>query len=367
VGVINFDGSDRRVLINGTGPTQDLGKLSYDGSRLLVGSGHGWLVNTRTGDKLELTALGGWDSDDRALVGDGMYLPSMDGSATRFLYLQKDDKDIWQLAVAEMDPYSLKQAPIITNPKIEPPLVLTREKSVANVSASVTASNTLVAVGTEFLLSGLRDESGCGKVSLKSASGGIFAGAIDGNRDIPIGPRIVRLKAEVRGSDGRRHATAVDLWPFAVAEGKDQATDMINTQAPTLNLLQPTVMPAASTSPPIQEGEQDGEHGDQEDGQEREIINLTGVWSCNDGGVYYIRQIGDHIWWFGEEPAANPRWANAACGTIRGKSLTIKYADVPAGTSIGYGTIEMGIVSNDELAAKDKPESCAGSRWIRER
>jgi hypothetical protein len=361
--MINFDGSDRRVLINGTGPTQDLGKLSYDGCHLLLGSGHGWLVDTRTGDKLELTALGGWDSEDRPLVGDGMYLPSMDGSATRFLYLQKDDRDIWQLAVAEMDPYSLKEAPIITNPKIEPPLILTREKSVANVSASVKANNTLVAVGTEFLLRGLRDESGCGKMSLNSAGDGIFAGAIDGNRDIPIGLRIVRLKAEVIGSDGKRHATAVDLWPFAVAEGKDQATDMINTPAPTLQLLQPTVIPAASTSPPIQEGEQ----GDQEDGQGREIINLTGVWSCNDGGVYYIRQIGDHIWWFGEEPAANPRWANAACGTIRGKSLTIKYADVPAGTSIGYGTIEMDIVSNDELAAKDKPESYAGSRWIRER
>jgi hypothetical protein len=87
VGVINFDGSDRRVLINGSGPTQDMGKLSYDGSLLLVGSGHGWLVDTRTGCRLELAALGGWDSDDRALVGDGMHLPSMDSNATRFLYL----------------------------------------------------------------------------------------------------------------------------------------------------------------------------------------------------------------------------------------------------------------------------------------
>ncbi|MGA9100372.1 MAG: hypothetical protein WB392_15730 [Methanotrichaceae archaeon] len=41
------------------------------------------------------------------------------------------------------------------------------------------------------------------------------------------------MKAEVKGSDGRRHATALDLWPFAVAEGKDQATNMVNTLPPT--------------------------------------------------------------------------------------------------------------------------------------
>jgi hypothetical protein len=221
-----------------------------------------------------------------------------------------------------MNPSNLKEAPIITNPKIEPPFVLTKEKSAANVSASIAASNTLVAVGTEFLLNGLRDESGFGKVSLKSAGNGIFAGGIDGNRDIPAGLRIVRLKAEVKGSDGKRHATAVDLWPFAVAEGKDQATDMIN-------------------------------------------INLTGVWSCNDGGIYYIRQVGDYVWWYGEEPAASPRWANAAFGTISGRSLAIKYADVPAGTTTGYGTIVLEMVSNDELRAKSKPASYAGSHWIR--
>jgi hypothetical protein len=346
VGVINFDGSDRAVLINGSGPTQDRGKLNHDGSLLLVGSGHGWLVDTKTDATLELTALGGWDSNITALVGDGMYLPSMDGSATKFLYLEKDNKDNWQLVIEEMSPSSLGEAPIITNPKIQPTFVLTKEKSASNVSASVAASNTIVAVGTDFLLNGLRDESGYGKVSLKSAGGGVFAGVIEGNIDIPIGQRIVRLKAEVKGSDGKRHATAVDLWPFVVAEGKDQATDIFNTQMPA---LLPAVKPPANTTPPIEE----------------ENINLTGVWSCNDGGVYYIRQIGDCIWWSGEELAANPRWANAAYGTISGRSLTIIFADVPAAPSTGYGTIVMDIVSNNELVAKDKPVSYAGSRWVR--
>jgi hypothetical protein len=358
VGVISFDGTDRRILINGSGPTQDNGELNYDGSLLLVGSGHGWLVDTKTGARLELAVLGGWASTDGPLVGNGMYLPSMDGSATKFLYLQKDSKDNWQLVVAQLNPTSLGEAPFIINPKIEPPFVLTKEKSAANVSASIEASNTLVAVGTEFLLGGLRDESGSGRVALKPVGAEVFAGII-GNADIPVGLRIVRLKAEAKGSDGKRHATAVDLWPFTVAEGKDQATSRIDTRPPILQPLQPIVVPPAVppaiTVPPAQEGEQVDEN-----------INLTGVWSCNDGGVYYLRQVGDYVWWYGEEQAANPRWANAAFGSISGNGLGIKYADVPAGTTTGYGTIELEIVSNDELTAESKPASYAGSHWIRE-
>ncbi len=27
--------------------------------------------------------------------------------------------------------------------------------------------------------------------------------------------------------------------------------------------------------------------------------DLTGTWSCDDGGSYYLRQIDDNIWWYG--------------------------------------------------------------------
>ena len=30
---------------------------------------------------------------------------------------------------------------------------------------------------------------------------------------------------------------------------------------------------------------------------------LTGAWSGDDGGVYYIRQVGDCVWWFGTDVA----------------------------------------------------------------
>jgi hypothetical protein len=65
---------------------------------------------------------------------------------------------------------------------------------------------------------------------------------------------------------------------------------------------------------------------------------LTGVWSCNDGGTYYIKQIGDIIWWYGE--SAHPVvWSNVARGTISGRTITLEWADVPKGKSGGSGTL----------------------------
>ncbi|MGB5100326.1 MAG: choice-of-anchor C family protein [Methanothrix sp.] len=94
-------------------------------------------------------------------------------------------------------------------------------------------------------------------------------------------------------------------------------------------------------------------------------VNLTGVWSCDDGGIYYIRQLEDIVWWDGEEASDNPSWANVARGTIRGDTVTLDYADVPEGNSDGYGTLVLDIISNDELKAREKPESYGGSRWVR--
>ncbi len=94
-------------------------------------------------------------------------------------------------------------------------------------------------------------------------------------------------------------------------------------------------------------------------------VDLTGVWDCDDGGKYYIRQLGNVVWWDGEENTANPSWANVARGTINGIIVTLDYADVPEGDASGYGTLVLNIISNDELKAKEKPESYGGSHWVR--
>ena len=104
---------------------------------------------------------------------------------------------------------------------------------------------------------------------------------------------------------------------------------------------------------------------DQGQGVAQQIMDLTGVWSCDDGGTYYIRQLGDTIWWLGE-PSINPdRWSNVARGTISGNTITLEYSDIPKGCAAGYGTLVLEAVSNNVMNAKEKPASYGGSTWTR--
>jgi hypothetical protein len=69
---------------------------------------------------------------------------------------------------------------------------------------------------------------------------------------------------------------------------------------------------------------------------------LTGAWEGNDNGVYYIRQVGDCVWWFGTEvdelaPAGQGGFANVASGRIDGTRIELEYVDIPLGTTMGGG------------------------------
>ena len=71
---------------------------------------------------------------------------------------------------------------------------------------------------------------------------------------------------------------------------------------------------------------------------------LTGAWSGSDGGVYYIRQVGDCVWWFGTElddiesgQLGQPGFANVATGYVDGLFVVLEWADLPAGDVLGGG------------------------------
>jgi hypothetical protein len=71
---------------------------------------------------------------------------------------------------------------------------------------------------------------------------------------------------------------------------------------------------------------------------------LTGAWAGNDTGVYYIRQVGDCVWWFGTEvrdvelgPTDQRGFANVASGRIVGTRLDLEWADIPLGNTVNGG------------------------------
>jgi hypothetical protein len=76
-------------------------------------------------------------------------------------------------------------------------------------------------------------------------------------------------------------------------------------------------------------------------------IRLTGVWRSGDGGIYYIRQVGERIVWQGQSDAGAPSdqepgrtWSNVAQGTVDATGLiTLDWADVPRGNILGSGNL----------------------------
>src|ERR1700741_3244760 len=46
-------------------------------------------------------------------------------------------------------------------------------------------------------------------------------------------------------------------------------------------------------------------------------MDLTGIWTANDGGIYTVRQIGDLVWWVGlSDPFEFHRGSAAQAGTL---------------------------------------------------
>ena len=81
-------------------------------------------------------------------------------------------------------------------------------------------------------------------------------------------------------------------------------------------------------------------------------VPLTGIWQANDGGTYYLRQIGNILWWNGMSGGNDGRtFDNVFRGTITSTTNTIagEWADVPRGTVMGSGTLGLKIINPTTL------------------
>jgi len=79
-----------------------------------------------------------------------------------------------------------------------------------------------------------------------------------------------------------------------------------------------------------------------------DVGDLTGAWAGDDTGVYYIRQVGDCVWWFGTELRDIKRgvtgqrgFANVAAGRVDGNEIVVEWADVPMGNISNGGGLTL--------------------------
>ena len=95
-------------------------------------------------------------------------------------------------------------------------------------------------------------------------------------------------------------------------------------------------------------------------------VDLTGRWSCNDGGTYYLRQAGSRIHWYGEATDAQPAWSNVFSGRIHDGRIKGNWTDVPKGRTAGSGTLVLAIENDGNvLRVLNKTGGFGGSRWTR--
>ncbi|WP_271767524.1 hypothetical protein [Aquimarina algiphila] len=93
------------------------------------------------------------------------------------------------------------------------------------------------------------------------------------------------------------------------------------------------------------------------------IPNLSGYYYANDGGHYYVRHIGNTIYWFGEHPSGS--WANVFKGNISGKTITGSFYDVPKGGIAGSGSLTLSIGCFGSGFTKVSGNNFGGSSWTK--
>ena len=106
-------------------------------------------------------------------------------------------------------------------------------------------------------------------------------------------------------------------------------------------------------------------------------VELTGLWSGDDEGIYYLRQIGKQIWWSGmsdrfqTDGEMGRDWNNVATGTLADDlSIDVQWADVPHGNILGGGTMHLkvepdssGIIQIRKVS--ETGSGFGGSLWTR--
>ena len=255
LGVINWDGTGRRVLLStcpgGGGLAISLLTMNWDGSKLLCGD-TGDLFNTDGSGRLAMA----WNARfaPNNVFQWGFYHAVMDANGTRFTYLTPagaNDGARLQIGTAELNPASLGLAPTISGASATPPYITTNGPSPI-FALQPTPTNGLVANGgaqAGILLDGIADPSTWQGSSLHDNGAGGDAVSGDGVYsdntgyffNVPtLGPRTLRFKAELLGADEKYHATAIDTAPFFVVG------QVPTNPPPTVTSISPSNAPAGS-------------------------------------------------------------------------------------------------------------------------
>ncbi len=228
--VMQFDGSKQTEITNQLGAflANSDTFLTADGSKVLFGTTNTNLYSTDGSLPVQLAILSGSGLSAFRLNGIDHSSISLDGRRILFATI---NNNIRQLATLEFDPDTLGEAPDISMPMATPFFVLPSSRSSSVLSIKVSTGNPVIeslSAGAQasLLFNGLETPSG-GSQGLydngtiggdEVAGDGIFT--YNNFRSFfssnPTGAYTVRVRVDVTASDGKQHATGIDILPFFV-------------------------------------------------------------------------------------------------------------------------------------------------------
>jgi hypothetical protein len=93
--------------------------------------------------------------------------------------------------------------------------------------------------------------------------------------------------------------------------------------------------------------------------------DLTGIYKANDGGTYYVRQLGNTVFWLGMSSDDGGTWTNVFKGIITGNKINGNWADVPRGQVHSGGVMNLLILSPNSFKVLSQTGGFGGSLWNR--
>ncbi len=93
-----------------------------------------------------------------------------------------------------------------------------------------------------------------------------------------------------------------------------------------------------------------------------------GHWQSAGGNDWWVRCEGNEIFWLGMNRAepnapAGRAWSHVGYGTLTGKVIRLRWADIPLGTDTLAGAIEVTVVSETEMVVSKDHGVFGLSRW----
>jgi len=252
LGVINWDGSGRRVLCSNYSTNQSSGgygageiAMNWNGSKVLFGQ-TSRLYNTDGSGMEQVFGPAGYYTE---VMRWGFCRGVMNSNATRFAYLSPVGNGPLQLATMQLNPPSLGLAPPITEASANPPYVRNSDQASTFVSARAPTNGLLSNFVSAFaFLNGLPDQSVeqpyLGDDSAGGdlqAGDGVYSRWMNPANLAAIGPRTLRFKTEWRASDSNYHATVVEIAPFFVL------SQVPTNPPPTVITISPAGAPPGTT------------------------------------------------------------------------------------------------------------------------